>query len=124
MRIQTAQGSVPIANFVTRISAPTTGTLTRLDGTRTVTVEAGIREGVQPDAVRAAVVAGLEAAELDKIGVRWKLAGEDACLVGIVPGVDIVEGERAGRCFAFGQGAAGSSAPWNVSSLPDGSNTW
>lgn len=77
LRIQTAQGSVPISNFVTRVSAPTTGTLTRLDGTRTITVEAGIREGVQADQVRAAVTAALEAAELDKIGIRWKLAGED-----------------------------------------------
>ncbi|WP_103258737.1 efflux RND transporter permease subunit [Tabrizicola aquatica] len=77
LRIQTAEGSVPITNFVTRVSAPTTGTLTRLDGARTVTVQAGIREGVQPDQVRAAVSAALEQAELDKIGVRWKLAGED-----------------------------------------------
>lgn len=78
LRIQTAEGSVPISNFVTRVSAPTTGTLTRLDGTRTVTVEAGIREGVQADIVRQAVVTQLEAAGLDKIGVRYALAGEDA----------------------------------------------
>jgi multidrug efflux pump len=78
LRIQTAQGSVPISNFVTRVSAPTTGTLTRLDGTRTVTVSAGIREGVQADKVRALVVAELEAAGLEQIGVRYNLAGEDA----------------------------------------------
>ena len=78
LRIQTAQGSIPIANFVTRVSAPTTGILTRLDGTRTVTVSAGIREGVQADLVRQSVVAQLEAAGLDQIGVRWNLAGEDA----------------------------------------------
>ena len=77
LRIQTAEGSVPITNFVTRVSAPTTGTVTRLDGARTVTVQAGIREGVQADQVRAAVAAALEEAELDKIGIRWKLAGED-----------------------------------------------
>jgi multidrug efflux pump len=78
LRIQTAEGSVPISNFVTRVSAPTTGTLTRLDGTRTVTVSAGIREGVQADKVRALVVAELEAAGLEEIGVRYNLAGEDA----------------------------------------------
>ena len=78
LRIQTAQGSIPIANFVTRVSAPTTGILTRLDGTRTVTVSAGIREGVQADLVRQSVVAQLDAAGLDQIGVRWNLAGEDA----------------------------------------------
>ena len=77
LRIQTEMGSVPISNFVTRKAAPTTGTLTRLDSARTVTVEAGVREGVQADQVRALVVAQLEAAGLDKIGVRWKLAGED-----------------------------------------------
>ncbi|MDM7932966.1 efflux RND transporter permease subunit [Tabrizicola sp.] len=77
LRIQTAEGSVPISNFVTRSAAPTTGTLTRLDGARTVTVQAGIREGVQADGVRAAVTAALQAAELDKLGIRWKLAGED-----------------------------------------------
>ncbi len=77
LRIQTAVGSVPISNFVKRIAAPTTGTLTRLDGERTVTVQAGIREAVQADQVRAAVTAALNAAGLDKLGIRWKLAGED-----------------------------------------------
>ncbi len=78
LRIQTADGSVPISNFVTRKAAPTTGTLTRLDGSRTVTVQAGIREGVQPDKIYAQVTAALDAAKLDQYGVRWKLAGEDA----------------------------------------------
>ncbi len=77
LRIQTAAGSVPISNFVTRLAAPTTGTLTRLDGERTVTVQAGIREGVQADVVRQVVTSELQKAGLDKIGVRWKLAGED-----------------------------------------------
>jgi len=78
LRIQTAEGSVPISNFVTRTAAPTTGTLTRLDGARTVTVQAGIREGVQADAIYAQVTAALEAAGLEDLGIRWKLAGEDA----------------------------------------------
>ena len=78
LRIQTADGSVPISNFVTRKAAPTTGTLTRLDGSRTVTVQAGIREGVQPDTIYAQVTAALDAAKLDQYGIRWKLAGEDA----------------------------------------------
>ena len=77
LRIQTAEGSVPISNFVTRKAVPTTGTLTRIDGARTVTVQAGVREGVQADAVRGAVVAALEEAKLDQFGIRWKLAGED-----------------------------------------------
>jgi multidrug efflux pump len=78
LRIQTAEGSVPISNFVTRVAAPTTGTLTRLDGARTVTVQAGIKEGVQADGVRAAVTKALEDSGLEKQGIRWKLAGEDA----------------------------------------------
>jgi multidrug efflux pump len=78
LRIQTAEGSVPISNFVTRKAAPTTGTLTRLDGSRTVTVQAGIREGVQADAIYAQVTKELEAGNLDQYGIRWKLAGEDA----------------------------------------------
>jgi multidrug efflux pump len=77
LRIETADGSVPISNFVTRVAAPTTGTLSRLDGARTVTVQAGIREGVQADKIYEQITTALDAAELDKVGVRWKLAGED-----------------------------------------------
>jgi multidrug efflux pump len=77
LRIQTADGSVPISNFVTREAVATTGTLTRIDGARTVTVQAGVREGVQADVVRQSVVAALEEANLDQFGIRWKLAGED-----------------------------------------------
>jgi multidrug efflux pump len=78
LRIQTAEGSVPISNFVTRKAAPTTGTLTRLDGARTVTVQAGIREGVQADGIYARITAAMEEANLEQYGIRWKLAGEDA----------------------------------------------
>ncbi len=77
LRIQTAEGSVPISNFVTRKAAPTTGTLTRLEGARTVTVQAGIREGVQADKVYQQITAAMEAARLEDKGIRWKLAGED-----------------------------------------------
>ncbi len=77
LRVETAQGSVPISNFVTREAAQRTGILNRIDGSRTVTVQAGISEGVQADAVRQKVVAGVEAMNLNDRGVRWKLAGED-----------------------------------------------
>jgi multidrug efflux pump len=77
LRIQTAEGAVPLANFVSRSAAATTGTLTRIDSRRTVTVQAGIREGVQADKVRQLVTDQLEAANLDQYGIRWKLAGED-----------------------------------------------
>jgi multidrug efflux pump len=77
LRIETANGPVPISNFVTRVAAPTTGTLTRIDGQRTVTVQAGIRNGVQADPVRAEVVEALEGMDLAAQGVRFKLAGAD-----------------------------------------------
>jgi multidrug efflux pump len=77
LRIQTAEGSVPISNFVTRKAAPTTGTLTRLDGARTVTVQAGIREGVQADQIYAQITTEMNTAGLEQLGIRWKLAGED-----------------------------------------------
>jgi multidrug efflux pump len=77
LRIQTANGSVPISNFVTRVAAPTTGQLKRIDGQRTVTVQAGIREGVQAAPVREMITAQMDEANLDAAGIRWKLAGED-----------------------------------------------
>ncbi|OIQ70240.1 nickel and cobalt resistance protein CnrA [mine drainage metagenome] len=73
----TANGSVPISNFVTRVAARTTGTLTRIDGQRTVTVQANVREGVQVANVQAAVSAEMAKAGLEKLGIRWKLAGSD-----------------------------------------------
>lgn len=77
LRIETASGSVPLSNFVTRVAAPTTGQLTRLNGQRTITVQAGIAAGVQAAPVRDAITAELSKAGLDKLGIRWKLAGED-----------------------------------------------
>jgi multidrug efflux pump len=41
VRIETQQGSVPLSNFVTREPAASLGTLTRIDGVRTITVSAG-----------------------------------------------------------------------------------
>jgi multidrug efflux pump len=79
LRIETAQGSVPIANFVTREPRPSTGVLNRIDGVRNVTVEAGIAEmaGVQADDVRNAVKTKMDALNLTAKGIRWKMAGAD-----------------------------------------------
>jgi multidrug efflux pump len=77
LRIETPQGAVPISNLVTRAPVRSTGTLTRIDGARTVTVSAGITEGVQADNVRETVTARLDAMNLDQRGIRWKMAGED-----------------------------------------------
>ncbi|MGB3177835.1 MAG: efflux RND transporter permease subunit [Albidovulum sp.] len=77
LRVETAAGPVPIANFVTRVAAPTTGTLTRIDGRRTVTVKANIREGTQADPIRKTITDRLAASDLEANGIRWQLAGED-----------------------------------------------
>lgn len=81
LRIETESGPVPISNFVTRIATPTTGTLSRIDGARTVTIQAGIREGVQAQIVRDRVTALLdsvfETEGLTKAGLSWTMAGED-----------------------------------------------
>jgi multidrug efflux pump len=80
LRIETESGPVPISNFVTRIATPTTGTLSRIDGARTVTIQAGIREGVQAQTVRDAVTAVLDAVfeeeGLTDAGLSWTMAGE------------------------------------------------
>jgi multidrug efflux pump len=81
LRIETEAGPVPISNFVTRVATPTTGTLTRIDSARTVTVQAGIREGVQAQTVRDQVTAMLDQTFADEgltaAGLRWTMAGED-----------------------------------------------
>lgn len=77
LRVETEQGPVPIANFVTREPVLTTGTLTRIDSRRTVTVQANIREGVQADPIRQAITERLAASDLEKNSIRWQLAGED-----------------------------------------------
>ena len=77
LRIETAQGAVPLSNLVAREPVRSTGTLTRIDGARTVTVQAGITEGVQADEVRQAVTTVLDEMNLDDQGIRWKMAGED-----------------------------------------------
>lgn len=77
LRIETPQGAVPISNLLTRAPVRSTGTLTRIDGARTVTVAAGITQGVQTDAVRQIVEEKIAAMKLDDRGIRWRLAGED-----------------------------------------------
>jgi multidrug efflux pump len=47
LRVETAQGSVPISNFVTRRPEPTVGILNRIDGKRTITMQANVASGYQ-----------------------------------------------------------------------------
>lgn len=73
LRVQTNQGSVPISNFVSRQAQPRTGTLSRIDGQRTIVVEANVANSFQEAAVQAAVAQEVGAMELDN--VRWRMAG-------------------------------------------------
>src|SRR5690606_38218705 len=73
LRIETAQGSVPISNFVTRKPEPRVGTLNRIDGERTVVVQANVAAGKQVAEVQGQVAQAVGGMELDN--VSWKLAG-------------------------------------------------
>ncbi|BCH21853.1 acriflavin resistance protein [Mesorhizobium sp. L-8-10] len=75
LRVETAEGSVPISNFVNRKPEPRVGVLNRIDGQRTIVVQANIASGFQPAAVQAQVNEMM--AKQDLGAIRWKLAGED-----------------------------------------------
>jgi multidrug efflux pump len=66
---------VPISNFVTRKAEQTVGVLNRIDGKRTITVQANVATGFQVAEVQAAVsrVVG----EMAQPGIDWKLAGSN-----------------------------------------------
>ncbi|EBU7498294.1 AcrB/AcrD/AcrF family protein, partial [Salmonella enterica subsp. enterica serovar Typhi] len=73
LRIETTEGSVPISNFVTRKPEPTVGILNRIDGKRTITVQANVANGFQVAEVQAAVSKAVS--EIAKPGVDWKMRG-------------------------------------------------
>ncbi|MFN3685200.1 efflux RND transporter permease subunit [Salinarimonas sp.] len=76
LRVNTAFGSVPIANFVERVPEPRVGRIDRVGGQRVVTVTANIAEGAQAAAVQASVLSRIAALDLGP-GVRYRLKGED-----------------------------------------------
>lgn len=76
LRIQTNQGAVPISNFVVRKPEPSVGVLNRIDGARTVVVQANVAAGMQVAAVQAEVTKAVAEMGLPA-GVRWKLAGSN-----------------------------------------------
>jgi len=75
LRIETAQGSVPISNFVSRKPEPTVGILNRIDAKRTVTVQGNVASGFQVAAVQAEVAKVV--GEMAEPGIEWKLAGSN-----------------------------------------------
>lgn len=76
LRVQTSQGSVPISNFVVRKPEPTVGILNRIDGARTVVVQANVAAGTQVAAVQQEVTNAVADMDLGS-GIRWKLAGSN-----------------------------------------------
>jgi multidrug efflux pump len=92
LRVETALGSVPISNFVTREPAASVGTLNRIDGQRTITVQANVKEGVQASDVQARVKAAL--AKEDFGNISWEMVGSDK------------ESEEAGAFLSKAFGAA------------------
>ncbi|WP_375055138.1 efflux RND transporter permease subunit [Zobellella sp. DQSA1] len=75
LTLNTSRGQVPLSHFVTLSPAPKIGTLHRVDGRRTITIQADIAEGYRLDE-RLAALAG-RGIELPA-GVGLMVAGEDA----------------------------------------------
>ena len=75
LRVETAQGSVPISNFVSRKPERTVGILNRIDGKRTITVQGNVASGYQVAAVQAEVARAV--GEMSLPGVDWKLGGSN-----------------------------------------------
>ncbi len=74
LEVQTAGGSVPIGNFVTRVPAQSVGQIHRVDGKRVINVTANVAAGVQVDAVQQAIATQLGQTDFKGI-VTWKLVG-------------------------------------------------
>ncbi|MBW7850368.1 MAG: efflux RND transporter permease subunit [Rhodospirillales bacterium] len=76
LRVETAQGPVPIGNFVARSPHPKTGEINRVDGQRVLTVKADVPPGVLADDKVRQIRAWLARADLDpRVSVAFK--GED-----------------------------------------------
>jgi multidrug efflux pump len=77
LRVPTANGMVPISNFVRLVPAPKTGTLHRVDARRVVTVQADVADGVLVDTQLTRLRNALAEADLDP-NVTYAFKGEDA----------------------------------------------
>jgi multidrug efflux pump len=76
MRVNTAAGPVPIANFVKLVPQTRIGSVHRTDGRRVMTIKADVDQGILPDAKVGEIEAWLSTAGLDPaVDIRFK--GED-----------------------------------------------
>lgn len=76
LRIQTPSGAVPISNFVTREPARSLGTLSRIDGSRTLTISANLAEGAQDAVFQAQVAEHMRTLDLPD-NIQWEMVGSD-----------------------------------------------
>jgi multidrug efflux pump len=78
LTINTAGGSVPIGNFVSRRASPRVGSLHRTNGVRTLTVEADVPDGVLTDDKIAELADWFAAADWDpEVRVTFRGEAED-----------------------------------------------
>lgn len=76
IRLQTAEGLVPISNFVERVAKPLTSQLSRVDAVRVMTVRADILPGILADDMVRLIRAWLPDAGIDpRVAVEFR--GED-----------------------------------------------
>ena len=73
LRVETAQGAVPISNFVTRKPEPRVGILNRIDGQRTVVITANVASGMQVAEVQQQVAQAV--GQMDLGNATFKMAG-------------------------------------------------
>ena len=76
LRISTATGMIPIRNFVTIQPAPKSGSITRVNSHRTITLKADVAEDILPDTQLKALVAILKSTNPDS-QVYIHVKGED-----------------------------------------------
>ncbi len=77
LTITSAEGNVPISNFVQRVAAPRTGSIERTDGIRTMTIEADVDEDVLADTKVGELQAYFERTNDWNPAVRVQFKGED-----------------------------------------------
>ena len=62
--ISTENGSIPVSNFINRKAAPKQGQITRIDGKKSISINADVLDGINIDQVVQIISAGLERANL------------------------------------------------------------
>ena len=76
LRVPTALGSIPASNFIDISPQQKTGNIERIDGTRVLTIDADVAEGLLPDDLLGQLKTALEPIELPP-GVSIKFKGQD-----------------------------------------------